>query len=692
MSLITINGNSFDPSAAIVLALGRNKENAKFTNYILLQTTGEPLRRGQKLELEKKGVKIHEYVSEDTYLCGYKPQDLETLRDLPYIKYANIYLHEFVVQPSLKAAADPSGNAMGLPATERTRITRDVDIVFQDDIKISRNLLDQVAHTAHADPDCLTSASRKNFRLVVQEQYLDDLAALDAVKYIQEVHPLKLCNNIAREILNVDTTVNGTKYKGEGEVVCVADTGFDSGDPEKCHDAFKGRVKALFSLGRLGKADDPEGHGTHVCGSVLGCGTHSSEGLIEAPASKAKLVVQSLLATNNELGGIPADLSELFQQGYDAGARIHTNSWEARIPPYSPQLPYDSNSAHIDEFVHKHSDMVILFAAGNYGVDDDNDGRVDSAVIGSYAAAKNCITVGATESLRPNIELGSEGKPPTWGELWPFSYPKPPIFNDHVADNKDGMAALSSRGPTKEQRFKPDVVAPGSSILSTRSSKMQRVSERWGRSSDPKWFYLGGTSMATPLVAGCCAIVREFLIKSQGIENPSAALVKAVLINGAAEVVGQYFPSETGVSPNNASGFGRVDMRTTVFDKGSKFHGCFQSTKSLDDEDEFGFDIPIPEKPRSYQSPMGATSYSLKITLVWSDPPGSMLQNDLDLIVKAGNTEFHGNLGSKSGFDRLNNVEQIVWDGIPHSVAKVIIKAHRITREPQHFSYAWRIY
>jgi len=58
----------------------------------------------------------------------------------------------------------------------------------------------------------------------------------------------------------------------------------------------------------------------------------------------------------------------------------------------------------------------------------------------------------------------------------PLDYPKVPIFNDHIANNKDGMAAFSSRGPTKEQRFKPDVVAPGSSILSTRSSKVRRVS------------------------------------------------------------------------------------------------------------------------------------------------------------------------------------------------------------------------
>ncbi|HEV7877535.1 hypothetical protein [Bradyrhizobium sp.] len=58
-------------------------------------------------------------------------------------------------------------------------------------------------------------------------------------------------------------------------------------------------------------------------------------------------------------------------------------------------------------------------------------------------------------------------------------------------------------------------------------------------------------------------------------------------------------------------------------------------------------------------------SNSCQVTLVWSDPPGEGLQNDLDLLVVAGNRERHGNApdGSKD-FDRKNNVEQetmIIW-------------------------------
>jgi hypothetical protein len=82
----------------------------------------------------------------------------------------------------------------------------------------------------------------------------------------------------------------------------------------------------------------------------------------------------------------------------------------------------------------------------------------------------------------------------------------------------------------------------------------------------------------------------------------------------------------------------------------------------------------------------------LKVTLVWSDPPGAALQNDLDLIVRAHNgQERHGNSGTGRGFDRVNNVEQIVWPNIPPGDAQITVRAFRITKFPQPFAYAWRI-
>src|SRR5207247_9295927 len=127
---------------------------------------------------------------------------------------------------------------------------------------------------------------------------------------------------------------------------------------------------------------------------------------------------------------------------------------------------------------------------------------------------------------------------------WPTHVPAKPIANDRVDEDAEGMVAFSSRGPTHGGRIKPDVVAPGTYVLSTRSRATQ--SEGWGLSSDPLYMFDGGTSMATPLVAGCIANVRAYLRTTHTLKATRAALIKAMVINGAHDLAGQYTASEAG--------------------------------------------------------------------------------------------------------------------------------------------------
>jgi hypothetical protein len=183
--------------------------------------------------------------------------------------------------------------------------------------------------------------------------------------------------------------------------------------------------------------------------------------------------------------------------------------------------------------------------------------------------------------------------------------------------------------------------------------------------------------MATPLTAGCVATLRGALI-ANGTSSPSAALIKALLVNGAVELAGQYSPSEAGPSPNDNSGWGLVDLADSLLTQGSD--AGFADGGPLNQGDENTINVEIPD---------GAT---LKVTLVWTDPPGAALQNDLDLVVKtADGQERHGNMGTGTDFDRVNNVEQIVWDGIPSGTATISISAFRITTGPQPYAYAWTV-
>ena len=696
MSRITINGVSFDPQpqGGAMLAARPMAMDVTQSNYILVQTSA-PLDDPQKDALQALGASVQEYVSENTYLCEFKPVNLEAVRALPFVTWADVYRQDFKVAPNLRTPDRVAAAMDGFQSlSSSSKTPRTVDIVFHEGVDAeSDGLRTAIAAAAHVDETALPMG-RTKVRLSVQERYLGDIAAIDEVRVIQEVPDVKLRNNVARPILNASVVVSGTTYQGDGQIVAVADTGFDRGSAVNPHPAFTGRVVRLYDLGRPGKSDDPDGHGTHVCGSVLGDGTSSKMGgAIQGTAPRAQLVMQSLIGPTGGLSGIPTDLNDLFGPPYlDDHARVHSNSWGA----VTPGLPYSQSSQEIDDFVWNHPDLVICFAAGNDGIDGDGDGVVDPAQIGSEAAAKNCITIGASESNRREVKASR----PTYGSIRPGSFPKPPIFDDPMADHPEGMAAFSSRGPTQEGRFKPDVVAPGTSILSTHSRNAPAAKSTFGTSKDKDYFFDTGTSMATPLVAGCAAVLQETLVKN-GLASPSAALVKALLINGAVPIAGQYSPSETGGTPNNVDGFGRVNLAGSVILPGPVSDAGFGDGGPLKQGQEDTFTVTIPEKPPRHRKgkkhssndvvPM-ALGVTFKVTLAWSDPAGANLQNDLDLIVIAADgSERHGNMGTGRGFDRTNNVEQVVWENMPPGTAKVVIRAFRITRFAQPYAYAWRV-
>lgn len=535
MAKITINGITTDPLAPSALGVAASSvmsADASDSDFILVQTK-QPLDRAQKDELASKGATILEYVPENTYVCSFKPSDLGPIRALPYVVWANVYLRGFKIAPTLQPSLPnrPSERDLmevtALPVKTLSTTPANVDIVFHKGVD-PETVRAKLAAAARLNPSDLNLRPGK-VRLTVQQKYLHDLAAIDEVRNIEKVHPYKLNNDIARRILHLEPNPTGTPvpFEGEGQIVAIADTGFDQGSSTNPHPAFTGRVAKLYALGRPGTANDPAGHGTHVAGSVLGDGQSAIlGGRIRGTAPRAHLVLQSILDQLGGLGGLPDDLNNLFSTPYQQdGARVHTNSWGSVGSDVGGL--YNQNSREVDEFVWNHRDCVICFAAGNQGQDANANGQIDAMSVTPPSTAKNCITIGATENDRPNFSL-------TYGQGWPSHFPAEPIASDNVSSNPEGMVGFSGRGPTRDQRIKPDVVAPGTFILSTRSRDTE--DKGWALSADDLFYFMGGTSMATPLVAGCAALVREFLIKKQGLQRPSAALVKAMLINGARDI------------------------------------------------------------------------------------------------------------------------------------------------------------
>jgi subtilisin-like proprotein convertase family protein len=362
-------------------------------------------------------------------------------------------------------------------------------------------------------------------------------------------------------------------------------------------------------------------------------------------------------------------LNTLFAQAQAAGAQIHTNSWGASVAGQ-----YTTDARNTDLYTWNHKDFTILFAATNEGVDSNFDGRVDLDSMGAPATAKNCITVGATENDRlyggvnpehagdpwDEVQCTGNGGGAGWGNCWPSDFPADPILADRLSDHDTGMAAFSSRGPTDDGRIKPDIVAPGTNVLSTRSQG-QYVSSGWGSGENPYYQFMGGTSMATPLTAGGTALVRQFYTDMEGF-IPSSALIKATLINSAVDVYpGQYTsPVEQWPDrlPNHVQGWGRVNVSNAT--DGSHVYEDIADGNGVNTGESDNYVVPV------------CTAGTFKVTLVWTDYPGStaassQLVNDLDLSVTApnGTTTYLGNVFSNGwstiggSADRVNNVESV---------------------------------
>jgi serine protease AprX len=415
-------------------------------------------------------------------------------------------------------------------------------------------------------------------------------------------------------------------FNGSGEVITVADTGLDTGNAQTLSPDFRNLRRPYIGGLRSTTWGDPDGHGTHVSGSATSRG-ETSAGRVTGGAPGAQLVIEAMWSEEVENLTIPANPSKLFEIVYQREAsRIHSNSWGSGDPKDAGL--YDESSRAVDDFVFRNPDMLILFVSGNEGVDANGDGRIDPGSISTPGTAKNALTVGASENfvLQGGIQntvglmIGSQtGRAPG-----------APLANSRISDNPNGLVFFSSRGPTTDGRQKPDVVAPGSNILSN-CSKFEGADEGWGQFNKDLCF-MGGTSMSTPLVAGAAAVVRQYLKREKGVAQPSAALLKGVIMHTADDLFpGQYGSGGAAQGqeilvpgPNSDQGYGRVNV-TAAVDSGLAV---------IDERVGVG-----TGEAKSYRLPPGTR----KVTMVYSDAPassavGKALVNQLDLSVTVAGT------------------------------------------------------
>ena len=469
-----------------------------------------------------------------------------------------------------------------------------------------------------------------SFRARLPAALVGELAKRGEVRWMEPFVRPKLLNDLAVEpaAMNVRETWNSHGLSGTNQVVSTSDSGIDTGDVATMHRDLADRVCGIGVV-EWCSPTDRDGHGTHTAGSIVGTGA-MSDGAIRGTAWGAKLWAWFCDGADGYIY-TPDDYGDLFRPDQaNWPTFIHSASWGVDTAG-----EYDLQCADMDWYVWEHPDFLPVIANGNAGS--------GSGTVGSPAAAKNVLAVGATQNLRKSPSMG-------WANGSPAS-----------------TASYSSRGPCQDGRVKPDVAAPGTGILSTRAYACSYAD--YGIADNTNYAYSCGTSMATPLVAGAVALVREWLVDRCGFTNetPTAALMKAVVTGGA-----------KGASvPNNRQGWGRVDLEETLF----------PSNRAVKLVDRIPFD-----EGRTFTYLVETTNAApLDVQLVWIDYPAASgspqsrarLVNDLDLWVSAVTNGVEqvwlGNGGAVP--DRLNTAESVRIGSAPTAVYRISVCCTNIVYE-----------
>ncbi|MBN2208499.1 MAG: S8 family serine peptidase [Candidatus Coatesbacteria bacterium] len=608
----------------------------------------------QREALVDAGARIVDYLPDYAYLVTMTSECWERVSQWPRAglwgtAWAGLYQPAFKISPSL---------------FQTTSGDDSVEVIVQQygDTPESLDLLAEAVLSSEARAEIVSESAFKTTQRLRIKVFCDDLYQLAVeiarrpnVVWIEPYHAPVLLNDNSRWICQSyssgSTPVWDHGIHGEGQIVGISDTGLDA---DMCffYDPSQGlpnstvnnaQRKTIVYYDLAGNGDwDSHGHGTH-CGGTIAGDNFATEGqydFCDGMAYRAKLVMQDVGAGGN-LVGLPDNLNTLFGQAKNAGARIHSNSWGAGYNGY------DSSAQDVDEFMWDNPTFLVVFAAGNSGPNPNT--------VGSPATAKNVVAAGASQ-------------------------------NTYSGQNPENVASFSSNGPTQDGRMAPTVCAPGQSVQSAASDSNVY-------SYNCSLTQMQGTSMACPTTAGLAALVRQYYTDgyfpsgsatpADGF-TPSAALVKATLVNSARNMTGAYTDDSI---PSTGQGWGRILLDDALFFVGDQCRmDVYDVSPGLSTGQNDTYEVKCEGDCK------------LEFTLVWTDHESSLsastnLVNDLDLTVVApGSTTFRGNnySGGSSAtggsYDRLNVVECVQIDSPSPGTYQVTVTAYNVPVGPQPYA------
>jgi subtilisin family serine protease len=299
---------------------------------------------------------------------------------------------------------------------------------------------------------------------------------------------------------------------GTGITVAVIDSGIDKNHPD-----LIGKVVAEKNfLADEITADDLLGHGTMVAGIIAGSGA-ASNGSYKGIAPGAKLI--SVKVIDGKGDGKVSDIIAGIEWAVYNGADVLSLSLGGiNLGETNPPITMAADNA-------AGAGVVVCVAAGNRN-SSETGGQVSGASSSQVGKSRSPVKLSQIDGAKKDV----------YYLLVPIVLALPPGLIDSPGDGvkvitvgatdaNGHIASFSGSGPTRDDRIKPDVVAPGVDIISIVPVSVKRPSP-----VDIYYSRESGTSLSAPIAAGLSAL----LLQADG--NLSAAGVKAAMTRGATKL------------------------------------------------------------------------------------------------------------------------------------------------------------
>jgi hypothetical protein len=565
------------------------------------------------------GWTIVRYLPYDAYVLAGPPELAARTRQLPFVQFFDFF-HPFEKASVRASDGEPKAFLFAMPSVVGTKEATDTigKLALDGSVRVNTLASDTYVHASMKSSEAMELLSSA---LVIS------VSAEPPAGLSDERQALSVTSNVTADGSQPTTPPGYASWLASRCSLCTAanmpsstwrvgtiDTGLDGGSSGAHHPDLAGRESWGATFAPLPGAP-PDGcnngcdgrlHGTMVAGIIGGNPTANTDpqGYFYGSgiAPMAGVFATKVVTTGGYFA--PIDVTGWTQ---DAASAVTVESQSINF--YASGGYYTEETRQYDVQA-RILPMLFTISTG------DNNQNAHIFLTVPPATAKNVLSMGGVENFRQNQN----------------------DCNDSSSDGFRNILKIGSHGTNIPGYFKPDLVAPASLIVSTKSQWNPAVSHGYCWEDDPGanlYAMESGTSFAAPAAAGAAILVKRYL----GASSPadvSPAGVKAVLIAGARSVRGGTDRSVTpnipvGPIPNMQQGFGRLSLDNVL---------TGTAPPVLIDQSP-GRHFITSGQARTTRLTVRDSSKPIVVALVWTDYPGtpsttsnaSVLVNDLDLTI-----------------------------------------------------------